>query len=372
MEDLGLYIHIPFCKKKCSYCDFISFANKDEQIEKYVEVLKNEIINISKKVKDRIVDTIYFGGGTPSYIDSLHIAKILDTIKESFNIKNDAEITIEVNPGTVDNKKLECYKTAGINRLSIGLQETNNDLLKLIGRIHTFEDFLNTYNMARKVGFENINVDLMIGLPNQIIKDIGNSLDKIISLEPNHISVYSLIVEDETPIKEKIENRELDLPSEELERKEYWQVKEKLEEAGYKHYEISNFAKEGFKSKHNLNCWSQKEYLGFGVAAHSYFNKERYSNVESIDDYLKGAKYFINEKQTKDDEMKEYMMLGLRKIDGVKISEFKNKFGLNPIMDFKDELNKLVQEKLIEIDLDNIKLTKKGIDLANIVWEEFV
>lgn len=370
MKELGIYVHIPFCKQKCSYCDFISYSNKDEFVEKYIETLKQEIKENANKEYE--ISTIYIGGGTPSYIEEKHIVEILETIKQYYNVYKNAEITIEVNTGTASKNKLETYVKVGINRISIGLQTCNNELLKMIGRIHNYEEFLDTYKTAHEVGFENINVDLMIGLPNQTQEDVKDSLKKIISLEPNHISVYSLIVEDGTVIERKIENGELELPSEELERKEYWQVKKTLEKNGYKHYEISNFAKEGCESKHNSNCWEQKEYLGFGVAAHSYMNKKRYSNVETIEEYLQENERIIHEEQDLESQKKEYMLLGLRKIDGIKISKFKNKFGTNPIMEFKDELNKLINEKLIEIDLDEIKLTKKGINLANIVWEEFV
>ena len=214
----------------------------------------------------------------------------------------------------------------------------------------------------------------MIGLPTQTIKDVENDLERIIKLNPEHISVYSLIVEEGTPIEEKIKNKELYLPAEELERKMYWKVKNTLEEKGYKHYEISNFAKKGFESKHNLACWNQEEYLGFGLASHSYFNNERYSNIDNLDEYIlnKGSKKETHEIQSKEDKIKEYMLLGLRKIEGVSISEFKKKFVDNPVFIYREELNKLVTEELIEIDIDNIKLTNKGIDLANIVWEEFV
>lgn len=372
MKELGIYIHIPFCKQKCKYCDFISFSNKESYVEKYIKALKNEVINNKNKAKEYEVTTVYIGGGTPSFIESSYIVEILKTIKENYNIKKNAEITIEVNPGTVNEEKLKDYFNAGINRLSIGLQTTNNDLLKIIGRIHSYEEFLKTYNSAREVGFKNINVDLMIGLPTQILVDIQDSLEKIIKLKPEHISVYSLIVEEGTLIEKEISKGILKLPDEEQERKEYWMVKNTLEKAGYKHYEISNYAKKGFESKHNTNCWEQKEYIGFGLAAHSYLNKIRYSNTESLEEYLKNNNITIHEKQDKELEEKEYMLLGLRKIDGIKISEFKNKFVDSPIYTFRNELNKLVQEELIEIDSDNIKLTNKGIDLANIVWEEFV
>lgn len=375
MKELGIYVHIPFCKQKCSYCDFISYCDKNDLIEKYIKALKQEIKNSS--VNEYEISTIYIGGGTPSYIESKYISEILKTIKQKYNISRNVEITIEVNPGTATKEKLRDYVEAGINRISIGLQSCNNNLLKMIGRIHTYEEFLSTYKLAREVGFKNINVDLMIGLPNQTLDDVKKSLKEISKLNPEHISVYSLIVEEGTPIEKKIADGQLKLPNEELEREEYWEVKKFLESLGYKHYEISNFAKTGYESKHNLNCWEQKEYLGFGAAAHSYMKKTRYSNTENIEKYINQEMqskqlHIVHEVQKEEEQKKEYMLLGLRKIDGVQISSFKNKFGCNPIMEFKNELNKLTQEGLIKIDLDQIKLTEKGIDLANIVWEEFI
>lgn len=368
---IGIYVHIPFCKKKCDYCDFISYCGKDNLIEKYVDSVKKEIENV--KIKSEIT-TIYIGGGTPSYIDSKFIVQILEKIKEK-NVAQDAEITIEVNPGTVTQEKLQDYINCGINRISIGLQTINDELLKQIGRIHNYEQFLETYKMAKKVGFKNINVDLMLGLPNQRIIDLKESLENVLKLAPKHISVYSLIVEDGTPIANKIENGKLKLPDEDLERNMYWYVKNTLELNGYKHYEISNFAKEGHESKHNMNCWNQKQYIGFGLAAHSYINGCRYSNTCDIGQYLnkksKDVK-IIHEEQTLEDMKKEYMLLGLRKLDGISISKFKEKFGENPIYIFRKELQKLTEEKLVVIDLDNIKLTNSGLDFANLVWEEFV
>lgn len=378
MKNLGVYIHIPFCKRKCAYCDFISFSGKAKLIDKYIEALKQEINKTKIDKQEYLISTIYFGGGTPSYIDSKHIIEILKLIKEKFNIHENAEITIEINPGTVTEKKLKDYYNAGINRISFGLQSTNSKLLRLVGRIHSYSSFLEGYNLARDVGFKNINVDLMIGLPVQTLEDVKRDLERIIDLKPEHISVYSLIVEEGTRIEQKISNKELYLPSETLERKMYWTVKEELERSGYMHYEISNFAKQGFESKHNMACWSQEEYIGFGLAAHSYINNTRYSNTENLEEYIVGVdrdidpKRKIHEIQTEEDKMKEYMLLELRKIEGVKISEFKNKFIDNPIYLYREALNKLVTQELIEIEEDSIKLTAKGIDLANLVWEEFV
>lgn len=372
---IGIYVHIPFCKKKCDYCDFISYCGKDDLIEKYVDSVKKEIDHV--KIKSEIT-TIYIGGGTPSYIDSKFIVQILEKIKEK-NVAQDAEITIEVNPGTVTQEKLQDYIDCGINRISIGLQTTNDELLKQIGRIHNYEQFLETYKLAKKVGFKNINVDLMLGLPNQRIIDLKESLENVLRLAPKHISVYSLIVEDGTPTANKIKNGKLKLPDDELERNMYWYVKNTLELNGYKHYEISNFAKKGYESKHNMNCWNQMEYVGIGTAAHSYRDITRYSNTEDIKEYIKNVQKgefeknrIIHEIQKEEDSKKEFMLLGLRKIEGLKISEFKNKFGDNPIYLYRNELKKLSDEKLIIIQDDNIRLSNKGIDLANLVWEEFV
>lgn len=375
MKEIGIYIHIPFCIKKCEYCDFVSYCNKEKYVPQYINALKKEIKNnINKEYK---ITTIYIGGGTPSSIEENYIADIIETIKLNMNDENlkelkNVEVTIEVNPGTVTEKKLETYKEIGINRLSIGLQETHDELLKSIGRIHTYEEFLKTYNLARKIGFNNINVDLMIALPNQTIQDIKENLEKIIKLNPEHISVYSLILEEGTPFYNKYNENKIRLPDEELERNMYWYVKNTLENNGYIHYEISNFSKKGFESKHNMNCWNQEEYLGFGVAAHSYNNKIRYSNTNSIEEYIKESNKIIHEKQTLEDMQKEYMLLGLRKIEGINIQKFKNKFAQNPIFIFREQLSKLVDEELIIVDGNEIKLTNKGLDLANIVWEEFV
>lgn len=374
-NQIGIYVHIPFCKQKCYYCDFVSYSNRNNFMEKYVQALEKEIQ--LQEIKSEIT-TIYIGGGTPSYIDAKYIKEILEEIRNK-KVFREAEITIEVNPGTVTLEKLKEYKNCGINRLSIGLQSTQDNLLKTIGRIHNFEEFLETYKMARKVGFENINVDLMLGLPSQKISDLKESLEKVLELEPEHISVYSLIVEENTPIADKIEKNELILPEEETERNMYWYIKNTLELNGFHHYEISNFAKRGFESKHNLNCWNQQEYIGFGVAAHSYVDNVRYSNTESLEKYIENIdsgipenNRTIHEVQNEDDKKKENMLLGLRKIDGIKISEFKNLFGDNPIYLYRNELDKLSKQGLIKVEDDIIKLTNKGIDLANLVWEEFV
>lgn len=377
MEKFGIYIHIPFCKKKCKYCDFISFSCNEEKWKDYFECLIKEIEN--SKIENRKVTTIYIGGGTPSLVPSKYIAFIMQTLKNKFNIADDAEITIEVNPGTVTKEKLVQYKDSGINRLSIGLQSTSNRILELIGRIHDYDTFLNTYKLAQEVGFTNINVDLMLAIPTQTEDELIDSLNKVINLNPNHISIYSLILEEGTELEKLVSKKELDLLDEKIERKMYWKTKSILEKNGYKQYEISNFAKKGYESKHNLDCWNQEEYIGFGIAAHSYLKKQRFSNTDNFEEYIQNIKnneldknVIIHETQDIESKAKEFMMIGFRKISGISISEFEKKFRINPLFYFRFEIEKLVNEGLIEVDLDNIKLTKKGLDLANLVFEEFV
>lgn len=374
-EELGIYIHIPFCKSKCYYCDFTSYSNQCEKIEGYIQEVIQEMNQ--QDFSQYNITTIYIGGGTPSYIDEKYIKLLVETLKVKLT-KNqtkleEMEITIEVNPGTVTRQKLEQYKKIGINRISIGLQSTNDKLLKQIGRIHNYQEFLEAYQLVKEVGFQNINIDLMIGLPNQTIQDIKQTLKEIKKLEPDHVSIYSLIVEEGTKIEQLIHKGELQLPEEEWERQMYWYVKNTLELEGYHHYEISNFAKKGKESKHNKNCWEQKEYIGLGATAHSYIKGVRYSNSAFSED---GSWDFthkkVEEEQTLEDKKKEYMLLGLRKIDGVSIQKFKEKYSDNPIYLFREEIDKLVKQGLLEVDGDWIRLTNKGIDLANLVWEEFV
>lgn len=380
-KELGIYIHIPFCKSKCYYCDFISYTNKCSQIEEYIQKVIEEMKQYD--LSNYNVTTIYIGGGTPSFIDGRYIKQLLEELKRKL-LNNetkfkDIEITLEINPGTITKEKLELYQESGVNRISIGLQSTNDDLLKQIGRIHNYQQFVEAYELVKEIGFENINVDLMIGLPNQTIQDIKQTLEEIQRLKPNHVSVYSLIVEEGTKIEKRISTGELQLPEEELERQMYWYVKNTLELNGYHHYEISNFAKKGKESKHNINCWNQEEYIGLGVAAHSYRNHVRFSNTPNVEEYIENmnnANYqknvTIEEEQTLEDKKKEFMMLGFRKLEGVNISKFKEKFVENPIFLYRDKLNKLAEEGLIEIDLNCIKLTNKGLDLANLVFEEFI
>lgn len=387
MRNVGIYVHIPFCKKKCYYCDFISYDNKKEKIEDYIKYLKYEIYETGEgtklDLKNNLIEplkitSIYIGGGTPSYIDSKYIIEIIKIIKQEFEVYDDAEITIEINPGTVNEQKLIDYKNIGINRLSIGVQSNNNSLLNNIGRIHSYEEFLSTYKLARKIGFNNINLDFIIGLPNQTDKDINDLIHEIKRLSPEHISIYSLMIEENTKMYKDYINNVIKLPNEDIERKTYWKIKNNLESNGYIHYEISNFAKIGYESKHNLACWNQEEYMGFGVAAHSYTDGARYSNISNIDEYIDNFKnnkdidnIIFHEKQNNESKMKEYMFLGFRKIKGINVDDFYNKFKKDVFDIFSEELSKLIKIGLIETNNNYIKLTKKGLDLANLVFEEF-
>ena len=306
---------------------FMEISNKANEVygeksedSKVVETDKiNEICKINKTSKIA-VSTIYIGGGTPSLVPEKYIEQLISLLYQKFEISKEAEITIEANPGTINKEKLRKYVGIGINRISIGLQSTNNSLLKLLGRIHKYEDFEATFELARKAGFNNINVDLMIGLPNQTIEDVEDSLDKIISKSPEHISVYSLIVEEGTEMCRLIDENILELPSEDVERKMYWRVRQVLEANGYKHYEISNFAKEGYCSRHNMDCWNQHNYLGFGASAHSYYQDNRYSNITNIKSYIENLEnnasiynIILHEHQLKNDKMKEFMLLRFKK-----------------------------------------------------------
>ena len=379
MKEFGVYVHIPFCKRKCFYCDFCSFECDKNIHNDYTKALINEIraFSLDDNNNNIVIKTLYFGGGTPSFIDENYIEQIVMELKSKYKFSDDIEATIEVNPGTASFEKLKKYRELGFNRISIGLQSTDNNLLKIMGRIHTYEEFEETYKTARKVGFKNINVDLMIGLPTQSIEDVEKSLEKIIMRNPEHISVYSLILEEETKLHELVESRKLELPDEDTERKMYWLVKNKLEENKYIHYEISNFARKGFESKHNTDCWKQKEYMAFGLAAHSYVNGVRYSNITDLNKYIYDNLNKVNNKeieelQDKDIQMNEYVILGLRMIKGFSIKEFESNFKVDFYDRYKEILDKLLGLDLIHIKDDQIALTDKGIDFANIVWEEFV
>ena len=375
---MQLYIHIPFCVRKCLYCDFLSGPQSQEVIDKYVDCLCKEIKSQTEIVSK--VSTLFIGGGTPSVLSEVQIQKIFATLMDVFIFEEQAEITIEVNPGTITKEKFEAYKKCGINRISFGLQSTNNEELKLLGRIHTYEEFLNNYRLARECGFDNINIDLMSAIPKQTVSSFENTLEKVIALQPEHISAYSLIIEDGTPFAKMYGEgcaKEVDLPTEEEERRIYYRTVELLEEAGYQRYEISNYAKCGRECKHNLGYWERKEYLGLGLGASGFVNEMRYRNTDDMTVYLEHA---LNpncikvetEQLSLVSQMEEYMFLGLRKTRGVSVSQFFRIFGKTMESIYGEQLSKLENEALIRRDGDRVMLTEQGIDVSNYVLAEFL
>jgi len=373
----GLYIHIPFCKSKCLYCDFNSYAGREMLIEPYFNALMKEIEIYAGSLEGCLIKTVFIGGGTPSFVDASYISDLLNACRRNFNLQKDAEISIEANPGTLSRKKLELYMKAGINRLSIGLQAWQNKILKSIGRIHTIEEFLTNFRQARDEGFKNINIDLIFGLPGQTMTDWKETVDGVAGLNPEHVSCYSLKIEEGTPFGEMLERGEISQAEDELDREMYYYVKEKLTNKGMKHYEISNFAYPGFECKHNLIYWKAEEYIGIGAGSHSYINGERYNNVYDICSYIKEVKNdripLENiERIDMQDRLSEFVILGLRLTEGISTLEFREKFGCDISDVYGRQLTELTERGLIEQSGSNIMLTSKGLDLANQVFVEFV
>jgi oxygen-independent coproporphyrinogen III oxidase len=377
-KDLGIYIHIPFCKKKCEYCDFLSYTANERIKEAYVGKLIEEIQSYKKIASDYLVKTIFIGGGTPSFIEADQIATIMEELKRVFAVhKLNPEITIETNPGTLTKEKLLIYKSSGINRLSIGLQSTNNEELRLLGRIHTFEVFLENYFMAREIGFKNINIDLISGLPGQTVEAWDKTLEKVINLQPEHISAYSLIIEEGTPFFEKYQGESCkELLSEETDRKIYARTKERMERAKYHRYEISNYAKKGYECEHNTIYWLGTEYLGIGLGSSSFINHMRFRNEDNLEKYMKLI--FDNnnrrnlEQLSRNQQIEEFVFLGLRMMEGVSKQKFMKLFRIEIEEVYGVLLKKLVREKLIIIEGDKIWLTDRGVDISNYVFAQFL
>ena len=381
MKELELYLHIPFCVKKCNYCDFLSAPAEEETRAAYVDALLEEIRGFEDP-EDYEVVTLFFGGGTPSILLGQEIYRIVEALREKFSFRKEAEITLEANPGTVDKEKLSCYKKAGINRLSFGLQSADAEELKKLGRIHTWEKFLESFQLAREAGFSNINVDLMSALPGQTKESWEKTLRQVLALQPEHISAYSLIIEEGTPFyqlyEKDVERRDAGeepelLPSEEEERAMYEATGRILKEQGYLHYEISNYAKPGRECRHNLGYWQRRDYLGFGLGASTLLNPVRYKNTEDLEAYLGGdfskKEFFV---LTKDNQIEETMFLGLRVLEGVSKEKFREQFSCELRVVYRKELEKLEQEGLLEEEGDFVRLTSRGIDLSNPVLAEFL
>ncbi|MDF2950684.1 MAG: hypothetical protein K0S18_267 [Anaerocolumna sp.] len=406
-RDLGLYIHIPFCIKKCDYCDFLSTSADDKTKNDYVKAMINEIKSYKDLASEYLVKTIFIGGGTPSSIDSKYVLEILEAVKDVFSIygihdkqedkkglfhklfrkekKQDeneqkenswevAEITIEVNPGTITKEKLEVYKAAGINRLSIGLQSADNEELKLLGRIHSFEEFEDNYHLARTLGFHNINIDLMSALPGQNINQWMYTLNKVVELNPEHISAYSLIIEEGTPFYERYQKEDQD---DDLDREIYGITKKILEMKGYHRYEISNYAKPGYECKHNSSYWIRTEYLGIGLGASSLLHNARFHNVTDMNEYMELSSDYHKIRRDMDrlvtsQQMEEFMFLGLRMDQGVSKEKFKESFHKPIEIIYGEVINQSVREGLLKNENGQISLTEKGVDVSNLVMSRFL
>ncbi len=373
LKEVALYIHIPFCKQKCFYCDFPSYASLDHLKDDYVDALCKEI---EEKVIDYKIKSIFIGGGTPSYLETNQIYKLLKTISK-LNLTENMEFTMECNPGALEKEKLETMLRGGVNRISMGLQAVQNSLLKDIGRIHSFKQFEENFNLAREVGFKNINVDLMFGLPNQKVDEWKESLEVIAKLNPEHISAYSLIIEEGTAFYKLWERNKLILPSEDEEREMYSITKEILKEHGYEQYEISNYAKSGYECYHNKVYWQCDDYLGVGSASSSFIDGKRIKNIENVKLYIEkinNNESIIEEiiKNSKEDNIEEFIFMGLRMNKGISLNEFKKRFGIDINSIYKDIIEKNINKKLLVLEKDNLRLTDKGIELSNLVMSDFI
>lgn len=382
----GIYIHIPFCVHKCIYCDFLSAPADDAVKYAYTKALINEIRNTAdKQVNDKQINdnqtrgkitSIFFGGGTPSVLPDGCIADILAAVRDCFDIADDAEITMECNPGTVNESRLSEYRAAGVNRLSFGLQSADNNELKMLGRIHTFEQFVESFRLARKAGFNNINVDLMSAIPGQTEATLENTFDRVMALQPEHISVYSLILEDGTYLADNIDKFP-PVPDEDEDRRMYHMTKEKLQSAGYERYEISNYSRPGYECRHNLLYWNRGEYYGFGCSAAGFIGNERYSDIRDVKKYieLNGDIERLHENieiLTKEDAMEEFMFLGLRKMAGVNVMDFQRRFGVPIEQVYEKEIKSNIDKGLLMRQGDMLKLTEYGIDICNTVMSDFI
>lgn len=402
MKELELYVHIPFCMKKCDYCDFLSAPADEKSQFAYMEGLKREIAFYGRGYEGATLSTIYIGGGTPSWLQESYIASLMEKISASFHIAEDAEVSIECNPGTLTKSKLDCYRRYGINRLSIGLQSTDDEELRNLGRIHTYEQFLRNYELARSCGFDNINIDLMNALPGQTVEKAYQSLQNVIRLHPEHISSYSLIIEKGTPFYERYKfdvvkrdagMRTEVLPDEDLTYQIGKMTQQVLDENGYKRYEISNYAREHKECRHNIGYWQRKDYLGVGLGAASLLKEVRYSNIRDLDAYIETS-WQIEGRSIEDIEsnsilgctnlhetasevnknarMEEFMFLGLRMIRGIEKSDFYQSFGFTVNNIYGEVVQKLVAAELLVDTPRRMYLTDKGLDLSNYVLAQFL
>jgi oxygen-independent coproporphyrinogen-3 oxidase len=371
---LGLYLHIPFCIKKCSYCDFLSFGGTEKEVHAtYVKALVRDIEQYGELYRNKYyVDTIFIGGGTPSLIDEDLMVELAQAIKDRFDVAEDVEFTIESNPKTLTEGKLDTYLNLGINRLSIGAQSFDDGLLSYMGRIHSSHDILNQYELARKCGFQNINLDLMSAIPGQSMEMWLQTMDTAMTLKPEHISFYSLQLEEGTPFFSMFEAGSLKEIDDELDRSMYHESLRRLKENGYHHYEISNAALTGRSCRHNLKYWSFEDYLGLGLGAHSFVEGMRFSKITDLDRYIKNPQVEWEHKNTREDNISEYMITGMRKMSGIDMEDFKIRFKMPLESLFGELLKKYQNDGLIDISDGWLCFTEKGIDISNKVLAEFV
>ena len=377
-EKLGIYIHVPFCVSKCGYCDFCSHPPKKGETERYINALLLNMQDFGTSAKEYTVDTVYFGGGTPTLLHKKQIKDIMDCLYTYFNIEKNAEITIEANPGTVDKGMLRSFVSMGINRISFGLQSAHNDELAALGRIHTCEEFAESFEAARAAGFENINIDLMYGIPYQSEESFNRTLRFVKSLEPEHISVYGLKIEEGTPFYRMKDA--LPLPDEESEYRMYRTAHSTLESAGYSHYEVSNYAKPGYESKHNLRYWKNQKYLGFGVAAHSYFNGQRYAYTDDIEAYMLEMEHpndisaILSECTNIDVYTKEteYVMLNMRLFCGVDMMDYRREFGEDFMHKYSSRLERYIDGGFVKVKDGRCAFTVKGMYVSNYILSEIL
>lgn len=376
-KDLGLYIHIPFCVKKCAYCDFLSWSGEESQREEYVRDLEQEIRSYKDFASGYQVSTVYFGGGTPSILEKGQIERIMEAVRQTFRIAENGEITLEMNPGTVRRDKLVLYRQLGINRLSIGIQSVKNENLKLLGRIHTYEDFLESYHMAREAGFDNISGDLISSLPGQTLEAWKEELEILTGTPLEHLSVYQLIIEEGTEFYKRYGEHEELLPDEETGREIYLWTGKYLKEQGFGQYEISNYARTGKESRHNLRYWERKDYLGLGLGAASMIHNMRMSNTRDWETYRNGCRdprkireevEFLEEPR----QMEEFMFLGLRKTRGVSRKEFRRSFGRDLDSVYEKTLKKYLERGLLQEAGDRLFLSEEGILLSNQIFADFL
>ena len=373
---MELYLHMPFCVRKCAYCDFLSFPSGAKTQRMYAKRLMEDIGVMGKRYGEIPVETIFIGGGTPSVPDSGLIVEIMEHVRHAFHVADGAEISMEANPGTVTREKLTDYRKAGINRLSFGLQSANDQELKLLGRIHTWAEFLESFTLARECGFANLNIDLMSALPGQTCESWKETLSRVTDLDPEHISAYSLIIEEGTPFGERYgseEGRKL-LPDEDSEREMYHETKRFLKDCGYERYEISNYAKPGRECRHNIGYWTGVPYLGLGLGASSYLDGCRFTVNPDMKQYLeeKPGMFADIEKLTKKDMEEEFFYVGLRMTAGVSLSEFERRFGISAKEVYPGLMETFVKEKAAHFEGDRFVLTDYGLDVSNYIMAQFL